>query len=428
MSESNFENENVKVEVSKKENCLVEYSVKSNATIIKAAKNEAIKEISKGVEVPGFRKGKAPVDLILKDYADQVDNSFKQKVADLSFVEAQKLTKIPLLKSSKISFDLKKLDDNEMDALYIFETEPSPPSIDPKLLDLSGINEQKISQEDIDEYTRQMLFFYAKCEEETEKAISADDFIILDLESLKDEKNPSKVFSNTRFEVAKKSMAKWMMDAVIGMKKEESKEVFSEPDDHLTEDEKKNFETQKVRITIKKIEKPIVPEFDEEFAKKIGAPSLDEVKKSIVEMLEKQTKEKYENEIKVKVNQFLIEKYPFDLPLSLVEKEKDHRKSQILKDEKAKVEFSKLTEDRKKQFDTSLLNESVNAIKLFYLSRKILEDNKIVLSEAEVKEEAEKIVSSMGKDKANFQEYLSLAASRLLLTRAQDYVIANAKK
>ena len=68
------------------------------------------------------------------------------------------------------------------------------------------------------------------------------DFVLLDVEII--EEDPTqKLFTNTRFEVADKSMAQWMQKLIIGKKTGDVVEGVSKPDDHVSEEEKTEYPT-----------------------------------------------------------------------------------------------------------------------------------------------------------------------------------------
>jgi trigger factor len=423
-------NELIEVNINKKKNCLVELNVIAQNPIIKKAYEKAIKEIAKSVEIPGFRKGKAPKEMILQKHKDSVEEQTKKALADEIFIEAEKLIKIPLLSSnSRISFDLKDYSlDGIANAVYIFETEPTPPTIDPKKFVMPEIKEQGISEKDVEEYLRQMRFFYATWTEVTDREIQENDFVILDLESLKDEKNPSKVFSNTRFEIANKSIAQWMKKLLLGAKKGDVIDGTSYPDEKLPAEEKEKFEQQKVRITVQKIESPKLPELNDEFAVKMGVASVDDLKKAIKDMLDLKAQEKFQNEKKEAINKFLLTTYNFDLPLSMLENEKESRKNSVMQNPEAKKRYEAMTPEKKKSFEEILLSEATDAIKLFYLSKKIVEDAKISITKEEINEHMQSQIAKGGEQKDVQKEDLALVASRLLLAKAQNYVIENSSK
>ncbi len=277
-----------------------------------------------------------------------------------------------------------------------------------------------------------MKFFYAKFES-VERPIKENDYIILDLESI-DTDPPQKVFTDTRFEVSKKGMANWMKELVIGAKVSDVLEGISKPDDDAKEDEKKKFEPKKVRVTIKTIEEATLPKLDDEFAKKLGSPSVEEMEKSIKKMLEKQAEDNYEKEKRAVIDNFLLKTYSFDLPKTLLQTEVQSRKHAYLSNPQYKDGFEKMSDVEKKKFDLELEEHASNAIKMFYLSKKIVDDNKIKISNEDIQKEALDILFQRSggtklPDPKNIpKDTYALALSKLVLSKAQDYILEHSTK
>ncbi|MGD2170153.1 MAG: trigger factor, partial [Chlamydiota bacterium] len=364
-----FKTENLSITVQRKPFCKIELEIEATPSFIQKSKKKAIKEVGKQVSIPGFRKGKAPEEMILKSYSGAVDEKLHKHLADDAFKEAVKEIKIPPLSNGpKITYDLKNLDVEKGAHLsFSYESEPNVPSVDPQKYTPKEITKQEIGEKEIQEAIRQTQFFYAKWNDVEEREAKEGDFVLIDLESLEDEK--AKVFSDTRFEVKKEYMADWMRELVVGMKPGEEKEGVSKPDKDATDKEKKEFQPKKVKLTLKKIEEPELPELDEEFAKKVGTKDIESFKKSLEEMLQKKAEEKFDQEKREDVNKFLLDVYPFELPSSLIEKEKDHRLQQMLSNPKSKKEYEGYSQEQKNKVLASVVKQADDAVRLFYISR-----------------------------------------------------------
>src|SRR5690606_934781 len=133
------------VELQRQNNCKIKLVVKASEALANEARKDAIKQIAKEVSIPGFRKGKAPAAIIEKKYPKAVIEQWEKSFADLSFKEAQRLAKVPLLNgNSRISFHLESLKKEGGEASFQFETEPNVPDVDPSKLNLKEIEEVKI--------------------------------------------------------------------------------------------------------------------------------------------------------------------------------------------------------------------------------------------------------------------------------------------
>jgi trigger factor len=423
----------VQVSVERKPNCRIEMNVKAGSSIVKKAREQAIKSVNKEVSLPGFRKGKAPSDMILKKFGGEVAKQLHKAIADLSFIAAQNLTKVPLLNNnSPISFDMKQQTDDGAEIVFSFETEPTIPSVDPKLFAPQPIEKAEVGEKQLDEAIRQMQFFYAKWEPITDRPIQDGDYIMIDLDTIDDAGNTQKVFQGIRFEVSKARMANWMQNLVKGAKSGDVLEGLSEPDDTATEEEKKEFKPKKVKLSILKVEGAVLPEINDEFAKKVGASDVAHMRQSILDLLNKQADEKVQNEQREQVNAFLISNYHFELPQSLIDTEKKHRFNQMMAEPRFKANWNKLSQEERKNLEAKVTEESAQAVRLFYLSRQIVQSEKIPVTHQEVQNEAIHIYQShMGKPADVDQlpkEVFALALSKIMLLKAQDFVLEACKK
>lgn len=428
MTQATVENTDVKVTVHEKGSCRVELEVKTSAQMIKEARKKAIKSIGKEVTMPGFRKGKAPEEAILKKYPGDVDKQLHKELADMAFVAAQKVAQVPILNNnSPISFEMKKISENEAELLFSFETEPKIPTVDSAAFVAKPIDRPEVAEKQIEEAIRQMRFFYAQWQPITDRSIQDGDYIMIDLDTVEGE-SVQRVFHHIRFEVSKERMANWMKKLVEGAKVGDVLEGISEADDNATEAEKAEFKPKNVRITILKVEGVTLPELDDEFAKKVGANDIAQMRQSITDLLNKQADEKVQNELREQVNEFLIENYPFELPQSLIETERKHRLTQMTQDPNFKNKWNTMSQEERKNLEEKLSLESAQAVRLFYLSRGIVQKEKIPVTHQEVQREAIHIFQSHGGRNMEQmpKEVYALALSKVILAKAQDHITKKA--
>jgi len=424
--------DHLKIKINKLPLCKVELSVHADPEFVKTAHKKAAKEVSKQVSIPGFRKGKAPIDTIIKKYGGAVEEKLSSVLADEAFKECQKATKLKILSNGpKITYDAKSISlENGADLTYKFEEEPTVPSIDPLKFKPTNVKAPKVTKKEIDEAIHQTKFYYADWKEITDRSAKEGDYVLLDIETTEEPKQ--KVFQDTRFEISDKRMAKWMQELVIGSKTNDSIEGTSKPDPDVSEKEKKEFEPKNVKVTIKKIEEATLPNLDDEFAKKLGVESVEKLKESVEKMLKDQAQEKYEKDKREAVNKFLTDTYQFDLPESLVQKEIDFRFSQLMENPKTKKEYETFSDKEKQRQMDNLKQQSIDAVRLFYLSRKIVSDAKINVTYDDVVKEALLSLQQYGHTKIDPksipQEVYALAFSKVMLKKAQDYIFNQNEK
>ncbi len=432
LEDKNLKSNSVDVTVSKKPNCLVELVVKASPDLVKSCYKKAIRSIAKQVSIPGFRKGKAPDNLIEKNYHRHLEDKWKQEIADESFKETQQLAKIPLLNgNARISFDMKnhsKEDGAEM--TFAFETEPDVPPVDPKTVEVVDIEPEVIGGKQVDETIEQIRSFFGTWEIVEDKAVEQDDYVTVDIFNI--EADPEeKALANTRFKVNRENMAQWMYDLVVGMKKGDAKEGVSTPDEDAPEEFKNENPPKKVRVELLTIQKLNLPEVDDELAKKVGVSSVDEMKTRLQTLLEKRAQKEVKDRQRDFIADKLVETCSFDLPESIIQKEVQFRVKQMTNDPQYQERLKTMSEEEKKESVENIKQHANNAVRLFYICRKICEEQKLDVTPDDLSPaKMETPLDAMFVDRNDFYDYKSLSQeqqaivlSRVMLHKAEDFLI-----
>lgn len=420
----------VTVKVQRGPNCKVTLETLASSSLVAQARKEAVRKVAKTVSIPGFRKGKAPENLILKSFGNAVKEEWEKLTANKAFQDVQNLVKMPLLNgNAQITFDMKKhCIDQGAEMTFTFETEPELPNFDFSKLTLEQTKRPEISDKQVDETIKQICSYFGKVERITDRPAKEGDTVHIDVNLVKgDEVTP--VFTNQRFEMRESKMAKWMRDLVSGMKVGESKDGVSQPDESATEEEKKEFQPKDVRVSLISIEQVELPEFDAEIAKKLGVESVEEAKKRVKALLEKQVENDKKSELRVQVSEKLINEFPFAVPESSIAREAEHRLGMRQKNADFRRRWAKMTEEERTQERVEIAEEAEKAIRLFYVCRKIAQENGLRVSRDDLKQNITSTLDAMFADPQlmNLQEgseQESVALSRIMLNKAQDFVAA----
>lgn len=430
-----FTNSEVRLSVNHKPGCKVELDVEAFPALVQTAHKKAVKQIAKEVSLPGFRKGKAPDALVLKNYPKDVNSHWHEVIANMAFNACEKLTKISLLtKDTKISFNMKQCSfDSGAKLTLTFETEPQVPSVDPSQLALNSIARPEVNDQKVDETIRQAQFFFANWKLITDRPIQNGDIVLLDVDVL-EEDPPSRLFSNTRFEVSEKSMAKWMRDLVSGKTVGDSVEGMSSVDDDAKPEEKETFKPKKVRIHIREVQEATLPPLDDDFAQKLGNPHVADLRAAVLRILNEQADAHVREHQRDQVNEFLLTKYRFDLPPSTIEKETQYRMRQLAADPQFVSYWNSMNDQDRKATVNTIYEQSEKAVRMFYLCRKIVSDAKITITPEDLPPPPKTALEILMKPQsdphshANPEIRQAEAFSKLVMEKAEDYLIAQSRK
>ena len=128
----------------------------------------------------------------------------------------------------------------------------------------------------------------------------------------------------------------------------------------------------------------------------------------------------------------LLEKYRFDVPMSLIDREVRFRMQQLLQDQEYLQHWNSMTPEAKKRSVSSVAEQSEKAVRMFYLCRKILADAKITISPKDLPKAPETPLGMLLGERRDFhpqgntEVHQAEAFSRLLLEKAEDFIIAHA--
>ncbi|MBS4169239.1 trigger factor [Parachlamydia sp. AcF125] len=373
-NQTEVSNEHVKISLRKEDGCLVKLDVHVTPQATQAAYQEAIKVIAKEVSMPGFRKGKVPQAMILQNFNSHVEKEWRDILLNRALREFMEMTRIyPFTKESVQKALVKNAPlEAGADLVIEFESAPAIPEVDPQSLELKPVEKKEITQADVDKAIENVRVHYADWKVVGDRAVQEGDTVVVDACSVE---NPEQVYyANESFKVDEQGMAGWFKAAIIGHQTGESVEAQiadQEPPMHM-------------RITIKEIKTPILPELNDELAKKSGAESLEDMRNKMQDQLNKHAEEERKFELREQIPSLLLEKYPFEVPASIAKQEMKRliaAKTEELKETGlSAAEASKKIEEMRPQIE----KECVDSIRMIFLENDLIQKFKVQVSDEEV--------------------------------------------
>lgn len=397
----NYKNENVSVDVERLPGCLIKLDISVSPKASKAAYTQAIKAINKEVSIPGFRKGKAPEAMVLQSFEKHIEKEWHEVLIQTSFQEALALTKLyPYSRESVKRPNLKKASKEEGSQVQIeFEAAPEIPKINPQDFQLKTKHRKEVTENDVEEYLKTLQLHNAKWEDITDRPIAEGDYVDLDIDSL--DEPGFKICENARFVIEHGKTGEWLRKLVIGLTTGQTVEGVSEKEDHACGEcategsdhahhhhhEQADFKPTKCKITVKAVKNPVLPEFNDEFAQKVGAQNIQDLKEKVKHELNNKADNQVQEDLRNQVQSQLLEHYKFEIPRSLIEHEKSFRvqnKAKELTDshaskEQLKEELHKIEQEVTHKLDTDF--------RMFFLARKLAEENNIHVQQDEIVQE-----------------------------------------
>jgi len=278
---------------------------------------KAAKKISQGVEIPGFRKGNAPLDLIKQKVGEmKVLEEGAALAVEKSYVEIINQEKLEPLGSPKVDFE-KLAADNEFTYKATVALIPEVKVGDYKSIKVKE-NEIVIKDEEI-EKTIEELRNQRATEVIENKAVAKGDKVEVDFDVFRDnvpiENGAQKKYPLI---IGSDHFIPGFEDNLIGLKTNEEKEFeLKFPEEYHN----KNLagKPAKFKVKIIAVYKRTLPELNQEFAKSLGQESMEKLKEQIKHNLEHEQHHKEEERLEIEIIDQLIGKSEFgELPDTLV--------------------------------------------------------------------------------------------------------------
>ena len=286
------------------------------------ALDDAYQTLKKTAKVKGFRPGKTPRGVLERLYKKDVNADVTSKLIQGAYVDALKETELKVVGSPVVDpSELKGEGDYCFDAAV--EVQPELADIDFTGLKLKNTL-YKASDEEVDLQIQMMQKNLAKREPiDEERPAQTGDFVQLDYEGFKDGKpfEETKKTENFGIKLGDALIAEDFDKGVVGMNPADEKEItVSFPEDYFNK--KLAGHTVDFKVKLNDIRKEVLPEIDDELAKKLGPfTTLDEARDKIREHLTQGYDKRIEQELNEQIFSQILEKTAFEVPDVMVEHE-----------------------------------------------------------------------------------------------------------
>ena len=390
---------------------------------------------AKYFNIPGFRKGKAPMNIVEKYYGKEIfyEDAFNELVPEelSKAVEENKLEVVsrPDIEVTQIG----KGQDLKFTA--IFQTKPEVELGNYKGVEIKKI-EYKVTEKDVAHELEHMQEHNSRLVSVEDRPVEKGDIANINFEGFVDgvafeggkaEKHDLEIGSNT--------FIPGFEDQVIGMKIDEERDINVKfPEEYFSKDLAGKDATFKVKVN--EIKKKELPKLDDDFAIDVSEfDTLAELKKSIKDKQKKQNEQKAKYETQEAVMKAVCDDMKVEIPSGMIETETENMMKDMeqrlayqgLKLEQYLQIMGKTTEDMQKEYEP----QAIEAIKSRLALEAIIKAEKIEVEDKDVEEKMKEMAKNYGKE--NDEEFLknenvrSYIKEGLKSEKAIEFLVENAK-
>ncbi len=400
------------------------------------AVDQAYKKNKNRINVPGFRKGKVPRQIMEKMYGREV---FFEDAANIiipdAYSKAYDECEEEIVSSPKI--DVVQM---EADKPFIFTAEVAlNPSV--KLGKYKGVEidrlDTEVTEADIEEQIERERNSQARIVSVEGRAIQEGDTAVIDFEGFVDgEAFEGGKGENYSLEIGSHSFIAGFEEQLIGKNTGEECEVdVTFPEDYHAENLAGKPAVFKCKIH--EVKEKQLPELDEEFADDAGFDSVEEykedVKKKLAEKKEKESKEKKEDA----VIDAIIEDAEMDIPEPMIETQQrqliDEFAQQLSMQGLSLEQYFMFTGMTRDMMMEQTKPRAEKKIKARLVLEAVADAEQLEVTEEEYENELKEMAESYRMEVDKLKDILAEADEKMIrkdirIKKAIDFVVSNAKE
>ena len=400
--------------------------------------DEAMKKVyaktAKYFNIPGFRKGKAPMQMVEKQYGSSIfyEDTFNELVPDI-YDETIKENNIDAV--SRPQIDIQQMEKGKnLIFTAIVQVSPEVKIGKYKGIELNKI-EYNVSDEDIEHELGHMQEKNSRLITIEDRPVEIKDIAVIDFEGFVDgEAFKGGKAEKHELEIGSNTFIPGFEDQIIGMKVDEEKDINVKfPEEYFSKDLAGKDATFKVKLH--EIKKKEFPKLDDEFAKDVSEfDTLEELKNSIKEKIQTENDSRAKYELEENAIKTVCENTPIDIPSAMIENEIEN----MMQDIKVRLSYqglnieqylkmiNKTEEDMRNEFK----EQAERAVKSRLVLEAVAKAEKIENSEEEIAEKIKEMAKNYGKKEEEVlknEQLRKYVEENMKTEKAIKFIVDNAK-
>jgi trigger factor len=356
-------------------------------------------DFQKHAQIKGFRAGKAPLSVIEKRYAKEIEEEVKRLLIPIAFRDAIKDKNLKVSTALNIE-EVHYVPGVCMSFSTLVDLEPIF-----SLPEYRGLKVRKsdtaVSDADVNETIDRVRNQMADYKTVEGRPVQENDLAVVTYEGMLDGKPLVDLLPNARNLAKNKNF--WVMvnddsflpgfaKQLIGATSGDSRRVdVVFPADFPQEDLRGR--TASYDVKIEEIKEAVLPEFNDEFARQIANTTADDLKMRITANLRMQKEEKARSEHVRQIFEQLGGRSNFDLPESSVQNQTRSLIYDIVRENEMRGVPGEVLEERKQDIFANAQSTAKDQVKLGFILGKIAEAEKIEVTSDELIAEISRIAA-----------------------------------
>ena len=344
-------------------------------------KSDAISKISKSLKVKGFRPGKIPSNIVIREVGEDyileesVDLYLPEKIFEILKSEEINPATRPVIKEMK-----KEKDSFKVDVLVtLWPTLSKLPKLD-QTVEVESIAP---TDEEINEQVDRVKMQFADVSK-VERPAKAGDFVLMNVSGQENNKELENFnYQDFLYEMGSNSLTPVLDSKLEGV----SSGAIVKFNDNIPSLGKENIE---ISVLVKEVKEKVEPDLTDEWISSVTEfDSIEQMKSELTKNIENVKKRQVANQYQSLLTSKLIEESKLELPEQLVIAEMDSILQNFmneLKQNNIKIEdYLQITGLTEEALQEDLKNQATRNLSMVVILDKVIEDEKLELGETEIK-------------------------------------------
>lgn len=417
----------------------VELTIEVPEEVFEESLQKAYKIVVKKVNIPGFRKGKAPRHILEKMYGREIlMEEALQDAVPKAFKQALDEVKEQYIAVSEPDYEMVQMDKGQPFIFKaVFDTKPEV-----QLGQYKGLEVEKmpteVKEEEIDAEIEKMRQRYAKLEVVEDEAASQGDVLTIDfVGKIDDQPFEGGAGDNYPLELGSHSFIPGFEEQLIGVKSGETTDVVvTFPSDYHAE----NLAGKEAVFTVvvKEIKRKELVPLDDEFAKDVSEfATLQELRQDTANKLKEKAEKQAELKLRESVISKVVENSEMEVPDSMIE----NRTDQMINDFAFRMsqqglpfeKYLELTKNTLEDVKKTYRPQAESMVKADLVLEEIAKAENIQATADEVEEEIKKTAERYQQEPQKLREVLEKEGQiasiefGIMLDKTVDFIIEQAE-
>lgn len=354
----------------------------------------------------GFRKGKAPLDMVQKMFGPQVENDALYRFISDQYYQAVKKENLravgyPQFENTKYEAGKTVAFEATVEIIPEFE-----------LKDYSKLTFKKdsdvVSDEDFETLKKNYLSSKAEIAEVKDEAhkLAKGDFAVFNFEGEKEDGSKPENMKAEEYmlEMGSGQFIPGFEDGMVGMKKGEKKDVkVTFPADYHEESLKNAPVTFHVELL--EIKQKNFPELTDELAKEFGFESVEDFATKNKERMALQKKREVQAKLHQEILEKLIEENTFDVPKALIDDQKESVKQDLSRNLKQQGFNDQMIELYFERWNEDVTSKALFQVRSGLILDKLAKKYNVETTDADLDKKIDEMVSQSGMKKEEIKKF-----------------------